>query len=50
MQNTVTVESYRLLVQPVGINKLWGLRRRIGVPLSQVRGATYDPGVRSWTG
>lgn len=44
MQNTVTVEADRLVVEPLGANKLWGLRRRITVPLSQVRGATYDPG------
>jgi hypothetical protein len=44
MQNTVTVEGDRLVVEPLGANKVWGLRRRIVVPLSQVRGATYDPG------
>jgi hypothetical protein len=44
MQNTITLAGGRLVVEPVGINKLWGLRRRIEVPLAQVRGATYDPG------
>jgi hypothetical protein len=44
VQNTVTIEDGRLVVEPVGLNKLWGLRRRITVPLAQVRGATYDPG------
>ena len=44
MQNIVTIEDGLLVVEPVGLNKLWGLRRRITVPLAQVRGATYDPG------
>jgi hypothetical protein len=43
MQNTLTLDSERLIIEPIGLNKLWGLRRRIEVPLSQVRGATYDP-------
>lgn len=44
MNNTVSIENGRLVVEPVGLDKLWGFRRRIEVPLSQVRGATYDPG------
>lgn len=44
MNNTVSIENGRLVVEPVGLDKLWGFRRRIVVPMSQVRGATYDPG------
>jgi hypothetical protein len=44
MRNDVTIVGDRLVVEPRGIDKLWGLRRRIEVPLAQVRGATYDPG------
>lgn len=44
MRNDVTLTTDRLVVQPRGWDKLWGLRRRIEVPLAQVRGATYDPG------
>lgn len=44
MNNIVTITDGRLVVEPVGLDKLWGLRRRIEVPLTQVRGATYDPG------
>jgi hypothetical protein len=44
MNNDVTIENCRLIIEPVGLDKLWGLRRRIEVPLRQVRGATYDPG------
>lgn len=43
MQNNLTLDSSRLVVEPIGLNKLWGLRRRIVVPTDQVRGATYDP-------
>lgn len=45
--NSVTVDRLRgmLVVEPRGLNKLWGLVRRIEVPVSQVRGATHDPGV-----
>ena len=43
MRNDVSVTAGRLAVEPRGLDKLWGLRGRIEVPLSQVRGATYDP-------
>ena len=43
MHNTLNLDSERLTVEPIGLNKLWGFRRRIEVPLDQVRGATYDP-------
>ena len=42
--NIVTIDGDRLVVEPVGLDKLWGFRRRIEVPLEHVRGATYDPG------
>src|SRR3954468_11273084 len=44
MRNDVTITGDRLIVEPRRLDKLWGLRRRIEVPLAQVRGATYDPG------
>lgn len=44
MQNTLTLDRGRLVVEPTGLNKLWGFRRRIVVPLDQVRGATSVPG------
>ena len=44
MPTTITLADGRLVVEPVGINKLWRLRRRIEVHLAQVRGAPYDPG------
>lgn len=44
--NDVTVDRdrNRLVVVPRGLDKLWGLVRRIDVPLAHVRGATHDPG------
>ena len=44
--NDVTIDQARglLLVEPRGLSKLWGLVRRIEVPLAQVKGATHDPG------
>jgi hypothetical protein len=44
--NTVTVENGHLIVEPRGLDKLWSFRRKIDVPLAQVRGATADEGVR----
>lgn len=44
--NKVSIDTTHqvLVVQPQGLDKLWGFVRRIEVPLEQVRGATYDPG------
>lgn len=42
MTNTVIVTDQDLIIKPKGLNKLWGLRRELRVPLSHVRGATVD--------
>ncbi|MCX5411515.1 hypothetical protein [Streptomyces sp. NBC_00059] len=34
-----------LTVQLTGLDKLWALKSRVEVPLTQVRGATHDPGI-----
>lgn len=44
--NNVTVTTKSLVVEPVGLSKLWSFRRRLQVPLEHVRGATFDPGVK----
>lgn len=41
------IDNGMLIVEPRGINKLWGFRRRLTVPLSHVVGATCDPQVSS---
>lgn len=42
--NTVTIEGNELIVEPKGMDKVWGFRRRLRVPLAHVRGATADTG------
>lgn len=42
----VTVTPEDLVVEPVGLDKLWSFTRRLRFPLEHVRGATFDPGMR----
>jgi hypothetical protein len=42
----VTVTSEDLVVEPVGLDKVWSFTRRLRFPLEHVRGATFDPGMR----
>ncbi|KQU39159.1 MULTISPECIES: hypothetical protein [unclassified Rhodococcus (in: high G+C Gram-positive bacteria)] len=44
--NTVTIVDGRLVVEPRGLDKLWSFTRRLDIPLSEVKGATVDTGVR----
>lgn len=44
-RNKVEIQGAELVVIPRGLDKLWSLVKEIRVPLSLVRGATYDPGV-----
>lgn len=44
--NRVTVTDDRLVIEPVGLDKVWSFTRRLEFPLSQVRGASFDPSVR----
>jgi hypothetical protein len=44
--NHVTLTSDHLVVEPLGLDKVWSFTRRVRVPLTHVRGATLDPGVR----
>lgn len=44
--NRVTVTADRLVVEPLGLDKLWSFTRRLEIPLAHVRGATFDPGMR----
>ncbi len=45
-RNHVTVTGGQLVIEPVGLGKLWSFTRRLQFPLAQVRGATHDPGMR----
>lgn len=44
--NRVTITADRLVVEPIGLDKIWSFTRRLAVPLAHVRGATHDPGMR----
>ena len=43
--NTVTVNQATLIVEPMGLDKLWSFKRCLEIPLAHVRGATFDPGI-----
>lgn len=43
--NTIAITERELTIEPRGLDKLWGFRRQITVPLEHVRGATFDSGV-----
>ncbi len=42
----ISITDSQLTVRLRGINRIWAMRRAVTVPLSQVRGATADPGAR----
>lgn len=44
--NRVTITDGQLVVEPLGLDKLWSFTGRLRFDLRDVRGATYDPGVR----
>src|SRR5258708_1911689 len=41
----VHIEGENLIVDIEGLDKLWTFRSRLTIPLSNVRGATIDPGI-----
>lgn len=43
--NSVTIVDGELLIKPRGLDKLWGFRRELRVPLTHVRSASADPAV-----
>lgn len=45
--NTVLVIGNNLVIKPHGLDKLWGMRRELVIPLKDVRGATADISVAS---
>lgn len=40
--NSITIEGANLVIEPRGLDKLWGLRSLITVPLDHVQRATMD--------
>lgn len=49
-RNTVTLEPAgapaEIVVEPRGLDKIFGFRSRLAYPLAHVRGATFDPGLK----
>ena len=45
--NSITITPETVTVEPLGLDKLWSLRRRLEFPADHVRGATFDPGASS---
>lgn len=43
--NTVTIRGGELIVKPRGLDKLWGFRRELRVPLAHVQRASADASV-----
>jgi hypothetical protein len=41
----VHVDGDMLVVEIEGLDKLWALKSRLAIPLSNIRGATADPGM-----
>lgn len=43
--NIIKLDDECLYIELRGLNKLWGLKSRLKIPLTHVRGATIDTGV-----
>ncbi|NUO97932.1 MAG: hypothetical protein HOV96_29370 [Nonomuraea sp.] len=41
----ISIDGGNLVVEIEGLDKLWALKSRLVIPLSNVRGATADPGI-----
>jgi hypothetical protein len=44
--NKVAITPEGLVVEPIGMNRIWAFTRCLRFPLGHVRGATFDPGMR----
>lgn len=43
--NRLTIAGDHLLVEPLGLDKMWSFTRRIQIPLTNVKNAFIDPSV-----
>ncbi|GII53568.1 hypothetical protein Pth03_19570 [Planotetraspora thailandica] len=41
----ISIDGDDLVVEMEGLDKLWALKSRLAIPLTNVRGATADPGI-----
>lgn len=46
MRNSITPTPTHLVIEPVGLDRLWSFTSSLSIPWAHVRGATHDPGVR----
>lgn len=44
---TISIDDDDLIVDVQGLDKLWALKSRLTIPLTNVRGATADPSITS---
>lgn len=47
MSTTIRLTPTRLVIEPVGLDKVLSFTRRLEIPWAHVRGATHDPGMRT---
>lgn len=45
-RNKIIFTEQLLIVEPVGLDKLWCLTKRIEIPLKHISGATFDTGMK----
>ena len=45
MSTAVSLTTDALLVEPMGLDRMWSFTCRLTIPLAHVRGATFDPDV-----
>jgi hypothetical protein len=45
MENKVILQDNQLIVEPIGIDKVWSFTSKLFVPVSNVMGATVDKGI-----
>lgn len=43
----VTVTDTSLVDEPQGLDKMWSFTSRLEIPLTHVKGATHDPGMKA---
>ena len=46
MHNKITITEDALVIEPVGLDKLWSFKGSLTLPWAHVRGATHDPGMK----
>ena len=46
MRNSLKFTDSALIVEPIGLDKIWSFKGSIEVPWGHVRGATHDPGMK----